>query len=87
MSAAVAFIVAIVGVGLLVRGVVDYGIGFLCVAVALAAWWMATTPLRKIEVAVATALTLAGAVQGHWIEGLWAAAIVVSALELMRVFR
>jgi hypothetical protein len=87
MRVMLAYVAAIVGAGLTIRGVMDAGLGFLAASAALIAWRVAATPLRKVEVAVVAALTGAGAAQGHWIEGAGAAAIVVSALELMRFFR
>jgi hypothetical protein len=87
MRVMMAYVAAIVGAGLAIRGVMDAGLGFLGAAATLIAWRVAATSLRKVEVAVAAALTAAGAVKGQWIEGAWAAAIVVFALELMRFFR
>ena len=44
-------------------------------------------PLRLIEAALATALFIIGAAQAHPLEGACAAAIVVSLIELSRIFR
>jgi hypothetical protein len=82
--AVAAYVFAVVGLGLLLRGFADWGCGFLCAAVALVAGLVAATPLRRIEVAVAAALVFAGAAQGHWAEGAGAAAIAVLAIELSK---
>jgi hypothetical protein len=87
MRAGLAFVATVIGGGLLLRGIVAPALDFFVAAAALIAWRIAASPLRKIEVALAAALTSAAAAQGHVFEGAWAAAIVVSALELMRIFR
>jgi hypothetical protein len=43
------------------------------------------SPLRRIETALAAALIGVGAAQLHPFEGVWAAAIVVAALEFARL--
>lgn len=85
MRAVIAYIAAIVGLGLL-RAAPDWGIAFLAVAAALAAWRARVSPLRRTQVAFAAALIAIGALRGHPIEGALAAWIVVSAIELMRIF-
>ncbi len=87
MRAGLAFVAAVVGAGLLLRGVAGPAFCFFTAAAALIACRVSATPLRRIEVALAAALTLAGVAQGHPIEGAGAAAIAISALELMRIFR
>lgn len=87
MRALIAFVAAIVGVGLPLRGVAATALGFFAAAAALIAWRIAPAPLRKIEVALAAALSVAGAVRGHAIEGVCAAVIVVSLIELARIIR
>ncbi len=86
MRATLAFIAAVVGAGLLIRGIVDWGCGFLAAAAALAAWRERLSPLRRIEAALAVALVLFGAARGHPIEGTLAAAIAVGLIELARIF-
>jgi len=87
MSIALAYVAALIGVGLSLRGVAGPALGFFIAAAALVAWRLAASPLRHIEVALAAALAFAGAAQGHVFEGASAAAIVVSLIELMRIFR
>ena len=87
MRAIVAFVAAVIGVGLLLRGVGDWGLGFLCVAAALIAWRTHLSPLRRSEAALAIALVLISDMRGHPFEGACAAAIVVSLIELARIFR
>jgi hypothetical protein len=87
MRALVAFVAAIVGAALLLRGVADWGLGLFAFAAAIAAWRFVATPLRRIEVALAAGLTIVGVAQGHVVDGVCAAAIVVSLIELARIFR
>ena len=86
MRAIVAFLAAVVGSGLLRVGVVNWGLGFLAVGAALAAWRARLTPLRKIEAALALALVLTGAAHGHPLEGTLSALIAGSLIELARIF-
>lgn len=85
MRAGFAFVAAIVGLGLM-RAAPDWGVAFLCAAVVLAAWRARVSPLRRTQIAFAAALIAIGALRGHPIEGALAAWIVVSAIELMRIF-
>ncbi len=85
--AGLAYLSAVIGFGLLIRGVVSPACGFFAAATALSAWRLPLTPLRRIEAQVAAALSLVGAAQDHPLEGVCAAAIVVSLIELARIFR
>ena len=87
MRAGLAFVAAVIGAGLLLRGVADWGLGFVCVAAALAAWRARLSPLRRVEAALAVSAALTGAARGHALEGLCAAALVVCLIELARMFR
>ena len=85
MRALIAFVAGVVGAGLLLRGVADWGFGFLCAAAALAVWRAQLSPLRRVEAVLAITLVLAGAVRGHSLDGAIAAAIAALAIELMRI--
>ncbi len=87
MCAVLAFIAALIGAGLLARGVIDAGFGFLAIAAALAAWRATATPLRKIEIVVALGLTLTGATQGHAGDGGGAALVVILLIETARLIQ
>jgi hypothetical protein len=86
VRAAVAFVAGLIGAGLLLRGVDDWGLGFLCAAAALVAFRARVSALRRVETALAIALVLAGAVGGRPAEGLGAAIVAVLLIEPMRIF-
>lgn len=86
MRAALAFVAGVIGAGLMIRGVVDWGCAFLAGAAALAAWralWTARTPLSRVEIALVALCGVAAIF--HPVDAALAALVGFAALELMRI--
>jgi hypothetical protein len=83
MRMALGFLAAVIGAGLMLRGVADWGAGFLAVAAALAIWRARLTPFARIEAALVAALLIS--CMAATADGALAALVILAAFELMRV--
>jgi hypothetical protein len=85
MRPIIAFLAAVIGAGLLIRGVADWGLGFLAAAATLAGLRARLTPLRKIEAALAVGVVVA--VFCRSVDGALGALALLLVFQLMKVIR
>ncbi|MGA2495269.1 MAG: hypothetical protein ABSF67_20395 [Roseiarcus sp.] len=85
MRACLAFVAAVIGAGLTIRGVADWGLGFFAAATVLIAWRARFSPLRRLELAIVALCAVAALF--HPVDAALAAVVFVALLELMRIFR